>query len=85
MLITALAALRPHPAVLPYTDHLPLFLRDLTGVWLLAAGIGAVGIGVAVFALRKGGKLVCAICVLTNTPSLLPGDSGPLFAMRRSR
>jgi hypothetical protein len=62
--IAALAG--PACAVLPYTDYLPpLLLPDLAGVWLLAA-IGAIGIGIGVFAFRKGSRIAGAICVLTN-------------------
>ena len=59
----------PACALLPYADFLPLFLRDLAGVWLLAA-IGAIGIGIGVFALSKGSKVAGTICVLTNIPVL---------------
>jgi hypothetical protein len=38
-------------------------------VWLLAA-IGAIGIGIGVFAFRKGSKVAGTICVLTNIPVL---------------
>jgi hypothetical protein len=38
-------------------------------VWLLAA-IGAIGIGIGVFAFRKGSKVTGTICVLTNIPVL---------------
>ena len=70
-LAAAIAALvGPACAVLPYTDFLPPFLGpDLAGVWLLAA-IGAIGIGIGVFAFRKGSKVAGTICVLTNIPVL---------------
>jgi len=61
------ALVGPACAVLPYTDYLPPFLEDLAGVWLLAA-IGAIGIGIGVFAFRKGSKVAGTICVLTNIP-----------------
>lgn len=62
--------LGPVCAVLPYTDYLPVFLSpDLTGVWLLAA-IGAIGIGIGVFAFSKGSRVAGTICVLTNIPVL---------------
>jgi hypothetical protein len=38
-------------------------------VWLLAA-IGAIGIGIGVFAFRKGSKVAGTICALTNIPVL---------------
>ena len=38
-------------------------------MWLLAA-IGAIGIGIGVFAFRKGSKVAGTICVLTNIPVL---------------
>ena len=64
------ALVGPACAVLPYTDYLPPFLMpDLAGVWLLAA-IGAIGIGIGVFAFRKGSRLAGTICVLTNIPVL---------------
>jgi len=56
----------PACAVLPYTDYLPPRLSpDLLGVWLLAT-IGAIGIGIGVFAFNKGSKVAGTICVLTN-------------------
>ena len=61
------ALVGPACAVLPYTDYLPSFLEGLAGVWLLAA-IGAIGIGIGVFAIRKGSKVAGTICVLTNIP-----------------
>ena len=64
------ALIGPACAVLPYTDYLPPRLTpDLAGVWLLAA-IGAVGIGIGVFAFSKGSKVAGTICVLTNIPVL---------------
>lgn len=64
------ALVGPACAVLPYTDSLPPVLSpNLAGVWLLAA-IGAIGIGIGVFALSKGSKVAGAICVLTNLPVL---------------
>jgi hypothetical protein len=58
----------PFCAVLPYTDYLPARLSpDLAGVWLLAA-IGAIGIGIGVFAFSTGSKVAGTICVLTNIP-----------------
>jgi hypothetical protein len=59
----------PACGLLPYTDSLPLFLRDLAGVWLLAV-IGAIGIGIGVFALSKGSRIAGTTCVLTNIPVL---------------
>lgn len=46
----------PACAVLPYTDYLPVFPMTLAVVWLLAA-IGAIGIGIGVFAFSKGSKV----------------------------
>jgi hypothetical protein len=57
----------PACALLPYTDYLPDFLKDFAGVWMLAA-IGAIGIGIGVFAFRKGSRVAGTICVLTNMP-----------------
>ena len=60
----------PACAVLPYTDYLPDFpIPDLAGVWLLAA-IGAIGIGIGVFAFNIGSRVAGTICVLTNIPVL---------------
>jgi len=59
----------PACAVLPYTDYLPARLSPDLAVWLLAA-IGAIGIGIGVFAFSKGSKVAGAICVLTNIPVL---------------
>lgn len=63
------AVVGPSFAILPYTDYLPLFLKDLAGVWLLAA-VGAIGIGIGVFALSRSSKVAGTICVLTNIPVL---------------
>ena len=64
------ALIGPACAVLPYTDYLPPRLSpDLAGVWLLAA-IGAIAIGIGVFAFSKGSKVAGTICVLTNIPVL---------------
>ena len=38
-------------------------------VWLLAA-IGAIGVGIGVFAFRKGSKIAGTVCLLTNIPVL---------------
>ena len=58
----------PACAVLPYTDYLAVFLSSgLAVVWLLAA-IGAIGIGIGVFAFSTGSKVAGTICVLTNIP-----------------
>jgi len=72
----------PVCAVLPYTDYLPDFLDSgLRAVWLLAA-IGAIGIGIGVFAFSTGGKIVGTICVLTNIPVLAYwGFIGAFFSM----
>jgi hypothetical protein len=59
----------PACAVLPYTDYLPLFLHSDLVAWLLAA-IGAIGIGIGVFAFSKGSRVAGAVCVLTNIPVL---------------
>ena len=62
------ALVGPACAVLPYTDYLPARLSpDLAGVWLLAA-IGAISIGIGVFAFSTGSKVAGTICVLTNIP-----------------
>ncbi len=60
----------PVCAVLPYTDYLPspLLTSELV-VWALAA-MGAIGLGVGVFAFRKGSRIAGAICGLTNIPVL---------------
>lgn len=63
------ALIGPACAILPYTDYLPLYLRDLGGVWMLAA-IGVIGIGIGVFASSAGSKVTGIICVLTNIPVL---------------
>ena len=61
----------PACAVAPYTDYLPAFpsFPTLALVWLLAT-IGAIGIGIGVFAFSKGSKIAGTICFLTNTPVL---------------
>ena len=58
----------PACAVLPDTDYLPDFPSSVV-VWLLAA-IGAIGIGIGVFAFSTGSKVGVTICVLTNIPVL---------------
>jgi ABC-type transport system involved in cytochrome c biogenesis permease subunit len=64
------ALVGPACAVLPYTDYLPARLGpDLAGAWLLAA-IGAIGIGIGVFAFSTSSKVAGTICVLTNIPVL---------------
>jgi hypothetical protein len=63
------AVVGPACGALPYTDYLPLFLKDLPGIWLLVA-IGAIGLGIGVFALSKGSKVAGTICVVTNIPVL---------------
>jgi hypothetical protein len=80
------ALVGPACAVLPYTDYLPPYLGpDLAGVWLLAA-IGAIGIGIGVFAFSKGSRIAGAICVLTNIPVLAYwGFVGAFFSMGGSR
>ena len=58
----------PTCAVLPYTDYLRVYpISDLALVWVLAA-IGAVGVGIGVFAFRKGSKIAGTVCFLTNIP-----------------
>lgn len=75
----------PAFALLPYTDYLPLFLKDLAGVWLLAA-IGVIGIGVGVYALSTGSKVAGTICVVTNIPVLAYwGFIGAFVSMGGSR
>jgi hypothetical protein len=75
----------PACAVLPYTDYLPAFLKDLAGVWLLAA-IGAICIGIGVFAFRKGSRVAGTICVLTNIPGVAYwGFIALFFSMGGSR
>jgi len=77
------ALVGPACAVLPYTD----FLRStgLAVVWVLAA-IGAIGIGIGVFAFRKGSKIAGAICALTTIPVVAYwGFIGAFFAMGGSR
>ena len=62
------SAVGPACAVLPYTNYLPDFLDSgLAGVWVFAA-IGAIGIGIGVFAFSAGSKTAGTICVLTNLP-----------------
>jgi len=76
----------PACAVLPYTDYLPVFLNSgLPLVWLLAA-IGAIGIGIGVFAFDTGSKVAGTICVLANIPVLAYwGFVGFFFSMGGSR
>jgi hypothetical protein len=74
----------PACAVLPYTDYLPDFPSSVV-VWLLA-GIGAIGIGIGVFAFSKGSRVAGTICVLTNIPVLAYwGFIGAFFSMGGSR
>jgi hypothetical protein len=63
------AAVGPACAILPYTDYLPpdVLNATLVVVWGLAA-IGAIGIGIGIFALANASKVAGAICVLTNIP-----------------
>ena len=80
------ALVGPACAVLPYTDYLPVFLNSgLAVVWLLAA-IGAIGIGIGVFAFSIGSKVAGTICVLTNIPVLAYwGFVGAFFSLGGSR
>ena len=80
------ALVGPVCAVLPYMEYLPVLqLPEFAVVWLLAA-IGAIGIGIGVFAFRKGSKVAGTICVLTNIPVLAYwGFIGVFFAMGGSR
>jgi len=80
------ALVGPACAVLPYTDYLPDFLdTGLAGVWLFAA-IGAIGIGIGVFAFSTGSKIAGTICVLTNIPVVAYwGFIGAFFSMGGSR
>lgn len=82
----AIAALvGPACAVLPYTDYLPDFLKDLAGVWLLA-GIGVIGIGIGVYAVSTGSKVAGTICIVTNIPVLAYwGFIGGFVSMGGSR
>jgi hypothetical protein len=59
----------PGCAVLPYTDYVVFLPTASLTVWLLA-GIGAIGVGIGVFALGKGNKIAGTICLLTNIPVL---------------
>jgi hypothetical protein len=76
----------PACAVLPYTDYLPASLDSgLTLVWLLAA-IGAIGIGIGVFAISRSSKVAGTICILTNTAVLAYwGFIGGFVSMGGSR
>ena len=76
----------PACAVLPYTDYFPVFFSSgLAVVWLLAA-IGAIGIGIGVFAASTGSKVAGTVCVLTNIPVLAYwGFIGAFFSMGGSR
>jgi hypothetical protein len=58
----------PTRAVLPYTSNLPVISSSpLAYVWLLAT-IGAIGVGIGVFACCKGSKIAGTVCLLTNIP-----------------
>jgi small basic protein len=60
----------PARAALPYTTNFTVFPNSFLGdIWLLAA-IGAIGVGIGVFALCKGSKIAGTICLLTNIPVL---------------
>jgi hypothetical protein len=60
-------------------------MKDLAGVWLLAA-IGAIGIGIGVFAISASSKIAGTICVLTNIPGLaFWGFIASFFSMGGSR
>jgi hypothetical protein len=77
----------PACAVIPYTDYLSAFpsIPTLAAVWLLAA-IGAIGIGIGVFAFNASSKVAGTICVLTNIPVLAYwGFIGAFFSMGGSR
>jgi hypothetical protein len=64
------ALIGPACGLLPYTDYMPLFLKDLAFVWVTAA-IGVVSIGIGAFAIIIGSKVAGTICVVTNIPVLL--------------
>lgn len=56
----------PACSVLAFTSNLPKIPSlPLAYGWLLAT-IGAIGIGIGVFAFSKGSKVAGTICVLTN-------------------
>ena len=76
----------PACAVLPYTDYLPAFLNSgLPLVWLLAS-VGAIGVGIGVFAISRDSKVVGTICILTNIPVLAYwGFIGGFVSMGGSR
>lgn len=60
----------PAFSVLAFTDNLPKIpILPLATVWLFPT-IGAIGIGIGVFAFIKGSKVAGTICVLTNIPVL---------------
>lgn len=76
----------PACAVLPYTNYLPDFLDSgFAVVWLLGI-IGAIGIGIGVFAFSTGSKVAGTVCVLTNIPVFAYwGFISVFFAMGGSR
>jgi hypothetical protein len=80
------AVVGPACASLPYTSTFQFFPNSFLGdIWLFAA-IGAIGIGIGVFAFRKGSKIAGTICVLTNIPALAYwGFVGLFFSMGGSR
>lgn len=80
------ALIGPFCAVLPYTDYLRFLpISDLALVWLLAA-IGAIGIGIGVFAFRRGSKIAGTVCFVTNIPVVAYwGFVGFFFATGGSR
>jgi len=76
----------PTCAVLPYTNYPPVFPSSpLAVVWLLAT-IGAIGVGIGVFAFCKGSKIAGTVCFLTNIPVFAYyGFIAYFFAMGGSR
>ena len=76
----------PACASLPYTSNFQFFPNSFLGdVWFYAA-IGAIGIGIGVFAFSKGSKIAGTICFLTNIPVLAYwGFVAVFFAMGGSR
>jgi len=76
----------PACASLPFTSNFQFFPNSFLGdVWLYAA-IGAIGIGIGVFAFSKGSKVAGTICVLANIPVFAYwGFVAGFFAMGGSR
>ena len=76
----------PTYAFLVQTDHLrPFESHAIVDIWVVAA-IGAIGVGMGIYAFCKGSKIAGTVCFLTNVPALaFYGFITFFFAMGGSR